>query len=62
MRQRLRANICCVAAPRRWHRIACVAAPICPPRSRKCEFISAQAPELILLKLLMEWGSGQYET
>ena len=32
---RRRAGICFVAAPRRWHRIACVAAPrICPPGAR----------------------------
>jgi hypothetical protein len=32
---RRRAGICCVVAPRRWHRIACVAPPcICPPGAR----------------------------
>jgi len=32
---RRRAGICCAAAPRRCHHIACVAAPcICPPGAR----------------------------
>jgi len=53
---RRRAGICCVVAPRRWHRIACVAPPcICPPgaRAKMGSYFCAGPKQRLLSSLLL---------